>query len=134
MSNFNFKQTAQEKTALCRLMAGREQLKTEDVLDKDYTIIAFDFAPNVERETGELVVNKETGEVETHGVLVFKEMPGHYYSVGTIFTKVCDAWAAAFTSPQEASEALAAQGGVKVRFKAGKTKRGNPCTQVDILD
>lgn len=132
--SFNFKQSAQEATSFCKLMAGKTQLKTEDVADKELTVIAFDFAPNIDKVTKQIQVDQETGEVITHGVIVFKENPGAYYSVGTIFTKICNIWASNFSSAKEASEALEKEGGVRVRFRSGVTKTGNPCVQVDILD
>lgn len=131
--SFNFKQVAQENTLLSAIMAGKEKLETEDILDKDLTIVAFDFAPKFDQQ-GNPVVDSSTGEVDTFGVVVFAEHPDKYYCVGAVFTKVCHAWAAGFDSAQEASEALAAEGGVRVRFSASKTKKGNNLTAVDILN
>lgn len=131
--SFNFKQVAQENTLLSAIMAGKEKLETEDILDKDLTIVSFDFAPKFDQQ-GNPVVDSSTGEVDTFGVVVFAEHPNKYYCVGAVFTKVCHAWAAGFDSAQEASEALAAEGGVRVRFSASKTKKGNNLTAVDILN
>lgn len=130
--SFNFKQVAQENTLLSAIMAGKEKLETEDILDKELTIVAFDFAPKFDQQ-GNPVVN-ENGEVDTFGVVVFAEHPDKYYCVGAVFTKVCHAWETGFASPQEASAALAAEGGVKVKFSASKTKKGNNLTAVEILN
>lgn len=133
MSEFNFARVAQEATLLSPIMAGKEKLSTEDVIGKDLTIVAFDFAPKFDQK-GNPVIDESTGEVDTFGVVVFEELPDSYYCVGTVFTKVCKAWAAAFgNSPSTASEALVSQGGVKVRFRGGKTKGGNNLTTVDII-
>lgn len=129
---FDFKKVAQENTLLSAIMAGREKLETEEVLNKELTIIAFDFAPKFDQQGN--VVTNEGGEVDTFGVVVFAEMPDRYYCVGSVFTKVCHAWAAGFDSPSEASQALAAEGGVRVKFTASKTKKGNNLTAVDILN
>lgn len=131
--SYNFKKAAQENTLLSAIMAGREKLETEDVLDQELTIIAFDFAPKFD-QAGNPVVDPTTGEADTFGVVVFKEHPNSYYCVGAVFTKVCHAWAAPFATAQEASAALKAEGGVKVRFTASKTKKGNNLTAVEILD
>lgn len=131
---FDFKKVAQENTLLSAIMAGKEKLETEDVIDKQLTIIAFDFAPKFDQHGNPVVLDDATGEVDTFGVVVFKEFPDKYYCVGSVFTKVCHAWAAGFNSPQEASAALEAEGGVRVRFSASKTKKGNNLTAVDILD
>lgn len=131
---FNFKQVAQDSTQLCRLMSGREKLDTSEVVAEDsLTIIAFDFAPKFDQQ-GNPVAIPETGEQDTFGVVVFAEYPDRYYNVGTVFTKVCKAWAAGFSGDAEAaSAALAKDGGVKVRFSEGKTKKGNNLVNVDIL-
>lgn len=132
MANTNkFAQIAQEKTLLSPIMAGKEKLETDDVLDRELTIIAFDFAPKFDA-AGNPVVNDD-GEPETFGVVVFAEEPISYYCVGTVFTKVCHAWASGYQSAEEASAALASEGGVKVKFTATKTKKGNNLTAVQIL-
>lgn len=128
----NFKKIAQENILLSAIMAGREKLETEEILDKELTITAFDFAPKFDQH-GNPIAN-ENGEVDTFGVVVFEEMPNMYYCVGAVFTKVCHAWMSGFSSPEEASEALKAEGGVKVRFSASKTKKGNNLTAVEILN
>lgn len=132
MSN-NFKQIAQESTQLCSLMAGRTKLATDDVINRELTIIAFDFAPKFDKD-GTPVVDPQTGEADTFGVVVFNEEPDAYYSVGKVFTKVCKAWMGGFDSPAEASQALLAEGGVKVKFTPSKTRGGNNLTTVQILD
>lgn len=131
--SFNFKQVAQENTLLSGIMVGREKLETEDILDKELTVIGFDFAPKFDQQ-GKPIINDQTGEVDTFGVVVFKEYPDKYYCVGAVFTKVCHAWAAGFESPWRASAALANEGGVKVRFTSSKTKKGNNLTAVEILN
>lgn len=130
---FNFKQVAQENTLLSAIMVGKTKLETEEIIGKELTIIGFDFAPKFD-QSGNRVVNSETGEVDTFGVVVFKEYPDRYYCVGAVFTKVCHAWEAGFNSPAEASEALAAEGGVRVKFSNSKTKKGNNLTAVEILN
>ncbi|MBD5232334.1 MAG: hypothetical protein HDS66_09345 [Bacteroidales bacterium] len=129
---FNFKQVAQENTLLSPIMCNREKLETSEVINKELTIIGFDFAPKFD-QNGERVV-LDTGEIDTFGVVIFEEIPDRYYCVGTVFTKVCKAWAAPFSSPAEASAALAAEGGVRVRFTESKTKRNQNLTAVEILN
>lgn len=129
---FNFKQVAQENTLLSPIMAGKEKLETEDVLDKELTIVGFDFAPKFDQQGNP--VTTDEGEVDTFGVVTFAEMPDNYYCVGAVFTKVCKAWAAGFENAAQASQALAAEGGVRVKFFSSKTKKGNNLTAVDILN
>lgn len=133
MSNFNFKQAAQETTLLSPIMVGRDKLETEDILGKELTIVGFNFAPKFD-EKGKPIIDDSTGAVDEFGVVVFAEYPDSYYCVGTVFTKVCKTWEAAFSSPEEASEVLASEGGVKVKFTSSKTKKGNNLTAVEILN
>lgn len=130
---FNFREVAQKNTLLSGIMVGRDKIDTDSIINKDLTIIAFDFAPKFD-QAGNPVINDATGEADTFGVVVFKEFPDKYYCVGAVFTKVCHAWAAGFSSPEEASAALEAEGGVKVRFTPSKTKKGNNLTAVEILN
>lgn len=129
---FNFKQVAQTQTLLSPIMVGKEKLETEDVVNRELTIIGFDFAPKFDQNGNPIV--DENGVPDEFGVVVFKECPDNYYCVGTVFSKVCKAWAAPFQTVKAASDALEAEGGVRVRFKPGKTKKGNNLTSVDILD
>lgn len=131
--SFNFKQVAQENTLLSAIMVGREKLDTEQVINKELTIVAFDFAPKFD-QSGNRIIDESNGAIDEFGVVVFAEMPDKYYCVGTVFTKVCKAWASMFNSPAEASAALAAEGGVRVKFTQSKTKKGNNLTAVEILN
>lgn len=127
-----FSKIAQETTLLSPIMVGKEKLNTEDILNKELTIIGFDFAPKFDEE-GRPVVD-DNGEVDTFGVVVFNEMTDKYYCVGAVFSKVCHAWAAGFDNPEEASAALKEEGGVRVKFTSSKTKKGKNLTAVEILN
>lgn len=129
-----FHEIANKATTLCDLMVGREKLETEEVQGKEWTIVAFDFAPKFDRNTGAPVM-LDNGEQDVFGVVVFSEMPDRYYSVGTVFTKVCKAWAEEYDGDVElASRELEVVGGVRVRFKMSKTKVSkNNIVTVEIL-
>lgn len=129
---FDFKKAAQEATLLCPVMVGREKLETEEVLGKELTIIEFGFAPKFDKD-GKPIVD-DNGEADVFGVVVFEEYPDRYYCVGAVFTKVCKTWASAFSTTEEASEALRDEGGVIVKFTSSKTKKGNNLTAVQILN
>lgn len=130
---YNFKSVAQESTLLCKLMQNREKLNTDEVAGKELTITAFDFAPKFD-QTGNPVADPSTGEQDVFGVVTFAEMPDKYYNVGTVFTKVCKAWAGGFGGDAEAaSTALSKSGGVKVRFTRTTTKRGNNLVRFPLI-
>lgn len=122
MSN-RFKEVAQRELTLSPLMAGRAQLKTDDLIGKEVTITDFDFA-----------VITDKGEQKTYPVLLLKEYPDHYYNGGALLMKLCMAWASlADGDPEAASEELRSEGGVKLRFRATRTKSGNNLTSVDVV-
>lgn len=132
--SFNFKKAAQAQVSLSPIMVGREKMDTSEVVGKEWTIVQFNFAPKFDK-TGSPVIDPETGEVDNFGVVVFKEEPEKYYCVGAVFTNVCKVWAAEFGGdPDAASDALLKEGGVRVRFRESKTKKGNNLTAVDIID
>ena len=118
-----FKEIAVKELSLSPLMAGRDQLKTEDLIGQTVTVYAFDFATITDK-----------GVEKTFPVLLLKEYPDKYYNGGTLLSKLCMAWASEFDGDVEAaSEALSAEGGVQLKFTATKTKSGNNLTAVDVL-
>lgn len=119
----NFKEIAVKELSLSPLMAGREQIKTEDLIGEEVTVTRFDFA----------TIN-DKGTEKTFPVLLLEEYPDSYYNGGTLLMKLCIAWAAAYDGDVEAaSKDLDESGGVKLRFSATKTKSGNNLTSVEVV-
>lgn len=119
----DFKKIAVNELSLSPLMAGREQLKTEDLIGEEVTVYMFDFATITDK-----------GVEKTFPVLLLKEYPENYYNGGTLLSKLCMAWAAAYDGDIEAAcKDLDESGGVKLRFKATKTKSGNNLTSVEVV-
>ena len=124
MSKANFREIAVNELSLSPLMAGREQKKTDDLIGQEVTVIAFDFA----------TITNEKGEKKTFPVLLLEEYPEHYYNGGALLSKLCQAWAAAYDGDiEKASVDLSESGGVKLKFKATKTKSGNNLTSVEVV-
>lgn len=119
----SFREIAAKTLSLSDLMAGREKITTEQLIGQTVTVIEFDFATITDR-----------GEEKTFPVLIFKEFPNHYYCGGTLLAKMCMAWSAEYDGDvAAASNALADEGGVQIRFTAGKTKSGNNLTNITVL-
>lgn len=119
----NFKKIAIDELSLSPLMAGREQKKTDDLIGQEVTVVAFDFATITDK-----------GEEKTFPVLLLEEYPEHYYNGGALLSKLCQAWVAAYDGDiEKASADLAESGGVKLKFKATKTKSGNNLTSVEVM-
>ena len=119
-----FREIAAKTLSLSDLMAGREKMTTEALNGQTVTCVEFDFATITDPKQGE----------KTFPVLIFAEYPNHYYTGGALLNKMCQAWAAEYGGDiAAASSALSDEGGVKIRFSAGKTKSGNNLTNIDVL-
>ena len=119
----SFREIAAKTLSLSDLMAGREKITTEQLIGKTVTVTEFDFATITDR-----------GEEKTFPILIFKELPDNYYCGGTLLAKMCAAWVAEYDGDvAAASNALADEGGVPIRFTAGKTKSGNNLTNITVL-
>ena len=123
MAKINFKKMAQDELSLSPLMAGRDQIKTEDLIGQTVTVTGFDFATITDK-----------GVEKTFPVLLLKEYPDRYYNGGALLSKLCRCWAEAYDGDIEAASAdLEAEGGVQLKFTATKTKSGNNLTAVDVV-
>lgn len=119
----DFRKIAIDNLSLSPLMSGREQIKTEDLVGKEVTITNFDFATIT-----------DNGEEKTFPVLLLKEYPDKYYNGGILLQKLCLAWAAEFDGDIEAaSNSLCDEGGIKIRFRATRTKSGNNLTSIEVV-
>ena len=119
----NFRKIAEDELSLSPLMAGRQQIKTEELVGQTITIVEFDFATITDK-----------GEQKTFPVLLLEEYPARYYNGGALLHKLCEAWAAAADGDIEAaSRELRQSGGVKFKVSTTKTKSGNNLTSIDLV-
>ena len=119
----NFKSIAVDALTLSPLMAERTQIKTDELLGKEATVMEFDFATITDK-----------GVEKTYPVMLLKEYPKNYYNGGALMCKLCEAWATEYDGDVEAaSDALNKAGGVKFSFKKKTTKSGNNLTSVEVV-
>lgn len=117
----SLKQIAQETSTLSKLMQGREKMSTEELLDKDITIIQFDS-----------YVNTESGEI----IYVFatREHLNNFTFAGAILKKYFMAFEEECKKENvDVNDYMVSQGGLKVRLTEGKTKQGRSITNVVLL-
>lgn len=134
---FDFKKIAENTLGLNTIETGRKRVKTEEIADRELTIVGFDFIVSYEVTAAGRVpaVDKHTGEVKERLVILFKEMPDKFYWAGKILKDICRAWAAEFGGDTiKTSEELEKSGGVRVSLYKDKTKDGNQIVRVKILD
>lgn len=119
---FNFKQSAQESTALSELMTDRDKLSTEELVVKypdGVTLTAFD------------VIDSNKG---TYPVFHIKENDKVFYCGGIVLRKIVEGWLNGFGGDIDMANAeLAKIGGVKVKLELSKTKDNNNLTKVTVL-
>lgn len=118
-----FAALAKEATVLSELMKNRTKVDVDDLYDEEITIVGFDF----------LTATDNSNETKDFAVCIYAEDPNAFFFGGTVLTKICKAWVKDYETPEEASEALAAEGGVTIKMTRGKTKNGNRITNVDII-
>ena len=119
----DFRKIAISELSLSPLMAGRNQIKTDDLIGQEVTVMEFDFATITDK-----------GEEKTFPVMILKEYPDSYYNGGILLSKLCAAWASEYEGDCEAaSEDLKKSGGVKLRFTSTRTKSGNNLTSVSVV-
>lgn len=118
-----FATVARKETSLSQLMDGRERISMDDII-RDYpqgvTVNAFDFIGSGD---------------DAYPVFLFAENPQKFAFGGTVFAGVARAWGDMFDGDLErASQELKTAGGVKMVFAKSRTKNGNTCTTVTVLD
>ena len=115
---------AREAVVLSDLMKGRTKIDTDDLYGQEITITGFDIIS---------MIDDKSGEQKEFAVCIYAEDDGAFFFGGTVLTKICKNWLTDYDSPAEASEALAAEGGVVIVMSKGKTKGGNKITNVEII-
>ena len=124
---FNFKKVAQENTVLSEVMKNRDKIMMEEickVYPEGVTVTEFDI----------IETTNEKGVQERYCVCAIAEDEKVCFFGGVILTKICDEWAKEFDGDTvKATEALKAEGGVKMKFTRAKTKQNRDVTTVEIL-
>lgn len=117
----SFKDKALAATSTCTLMEGRTKISTEEIIAKypqGVTIIGFDWL---------------TGNDGKYPVCIIKENENECFFGGTALTSICESWMDGYTDTASCSSALAAEGGVKIKFSKGKTKSNRTFTRCEIV-
>lgn len=122
MAENKFYEIAEQALGNSPIMTGREKITTEDVIRKHpagITLNGFD-----------VIDNGKDG----YAVFTFVEEPDKFVNGGALLSKMAFEWVKAFDGNiTDASEGLAACGGVRVRLSTKKSKRGNTFTAVEIV-
>lgn len=120
--NFNFTESAKSAVTLSELMNGREKIDTATII-RDYlggvTLTAFDII---------------SVEGKQYPVFTIAENDNVYYNGGHVLNKIVEKWVEAYDGNiTDASDDLGECGGLKIKLKESKTKKGNNITNVEIL-
>lgn len=120
--NVNFKQLAQESTTLSNLMTDRVKVSTDEVISQ--------YPEGITIEQFDSITMKE----DQYYIATFKEDEKAYLNCGQVLSKVFDSFVKAFDGDiVGASDALKAEGGIKVKLSKGRTRGGNNITTVTVV-
>lgn len=118
----NFNDLAKQATTLSDLMNGRNKVSKDDLM-RNYpdgvTVVGFDF------------VNGTKGD---YPICIIAEDDKIFFNGGCVVDKIVRKWVEAYAGDiKGCSDALKANGGVKMKFAKGTTKGGNSITTVEII-
>lgn len=120
--NINFRQLAQESTTLSHLMTDRVKVSTDEVINQYPEGITIDQFDSI------------TMKEDQYYIATFKEDEKAYLNCGQVLSKVFDSFVKAFDGDiVGASDALKAEGGIKVKLSKGRTRGGNNITTVTVV-
>lgn len=117
----NFRERAVSATTISELMENRTKISNDELITKypeGVTVTGFDWMK---------------GDDGKYPVCIFMENPNECFFGGTAMTSICDAWMDGYENPADCSEALAKEGGVKIKFTKGKTKQNRNFTKAEVV-
>lgn len=123
----SFKQIAKERTTLSPLMAGRDQMKTIEIVNNypnGVTIAGFDYVQ----------LTKDDGTADVVPVMIFEEIPNCFIFGGAVLRSLCDAWIEATAGDVAAASDGVAAEHIKIKLVRAKTRKGRDVTSVEVLD
>lgn len=126
MSNM-FANLARKATTLSPIIEGKTKIPVSDIISNypdGITLTNFDIISGTD----------QNGEATNYPVFTFAEDETKFGFGGTVLKNIVNAWLAAFDGDIDScSKALAANGGVKLKFAQGRTKSGRNVTTIDVI-
>lgn len=127
MSNM-FANLARKATTLSPIIEGKTKISVSDIIanyPEGITINGFDMINGTD----------QNGEPSTYPVFTFMEDNTRFGFGGAVLKNIINSWLAAFDGDVEScTKALAANGGVKLKFSQGRTKNGRNVTIIDVIE
>ena len=123
----DFKQVAADAVTGSFIMQGRDAIQTDFVIagyPDGITIIGADLINTTD---------EKTGEPKQYAACIFAEDEKHYINAGSSLTNIVKQWAAGYDDCEAMSNDLKAAGGVKIKLRKGRTKKGNTFTEVIVV-
>lgn len=117
----SFRDLAVKATTTSKLMENRTRISTDEIITKypdGVTITAFDFM---------------NGDNDHYPVCVFKENENECFFGGSGLTEICEQWLNGYDDTESCSAALAAEGGVKIKFVRTRTKNNRTFTKCEVV-
>lgn len=123
----NFRKAAQKAVTLSELMADREKMTTEELIDEGGEVRIVDFEP--------VTLTKPNGTADDTWVYITQEHPQHFLFAGFVLKKIFDGYLKEYDGDLGQLRAdFKTANGIKVRLEQGETKGSkNDITLVTVL-
>ena len=122
-----FANLARKATTLSPIIEGKTKISVSDIIatyPDGITIDGFDMINGTD----------QNGEASTYPVFTFIEDSARFGFGGAVLKNIVNSWLAAFDGDIEScTKALAANGGVKLKFAQGRTKSGRNVTTIEVI-
>lgn len=117
-----FAAIAKKETTLSTVMEDRTKIDTDEIVDT--------FEDGVTVTEVDLI----TLDDKTYAIGAFKEDNTKFFNGGKVFTNIVKEWVKQYNGDIGLlNHDLAECGGVKLKFRLAKTKKGNNVTLIDVL-
>lgn len=122
-----FANLARKATSLSPIIEGKTKISVSEIIaqyPEGITLMSFDMVNGTD----------QNGNPSTYPVFVFAEDDTRFGFGGTVLKNITSAWLEAFEGDVDScAKALAANGGVKLKFAQGKTRNGRNITTIEVV-
>lgn len=117
-----FAAIAKKETTLSTVMENRTKIETDEIVDV--------FGDGITVNEVDII----TIDDKTYAIGAFKEDTTKFFNGGKVFTNIVKEWAKQYNGDMNLlNHDLVECGGVKLKFRLAKTKKGNNVTLIDVL-
>ena len=117
-----------------KVVGGSKVIEDHEKIKTDLLIAAYPNGFTIDGADLVTTIDEKTKEPKQFCVFTIKEDPTKYASGGQALTEIVRDWMSGYEDGVELSNALKAEGGVKIKLEKTQTRGGNTFTSVTVLD